>query len=95
MADNRYLVEYAKTGKASCKNKTCDHDSKVIEKDEIRVSKVTLNPFDPDGGSNMNAWYHLSCIFEAMKRMKKGTKKIESEDDLDGSLARSSLRANS
>jgi hypothetical protein len=43
MATNTYVVEYAKTGRASCKNKPCK--KKTIEKDSVRVGKVSPNPF--------------------------------------------------
>jgi predicted DNA-binding WGR domain protein len=32
----------------------------------------------------MTAWYHAACAFSALKRARKSTKKIDSEDDLEG-----------
>jgi hypothetical protein len=43
MSTNTYVVEYAKTGRASCKNKPCKN--KNIPKDVVRVGKVSPNPF--------------------------------------------------
>jgi len=51
----------------------------------LRIGKVTKNPFDPDGDSDMTAWFHAACfITSAQTRMRAGTKKVESEGDLDG-----------
>ena len=61
MADARYCVEYAKTGRSSCKK--CKLQ---IEKGVARVGKITANPFSDDGGE-MKQWYHLKCIFETFK----------------------------
>jgi hypothetical protein len=43
MSSNSYVIEYAKTARASCKNKPCK--DKKIEKDSVRVGKVSPNPF--------------------------------------------------
>ena len=61
MADARYCVEYAKTGRASCKK--CKQQ---IEKGSGRIGKVTPNPFSDDGGE-MKVWYHMRCMFETLK----------------------------
>ena len=61
MADNRYCIEYAKTGRSSCKK--CKSQ---IEKEVPRVGKITPNPFNDDGG-DMKVWYHMRCIFETLK----------------------------
>ena len=61
MADNRYCIEYAKTGRSGCKKcKT------PIEKGVPRIGKITPNPFSDDGG-DMKVWYHTRCIFETLK----------------------------
>ena len=61
MADARYCVEYAKTGRSSCKK--CKSQ---IEKGVSRIGKITTNPFSDDGGE-MKVWYHTRCIFETLK----------------------------
>lgn len=61
MADNRYCIEYAKTGRSGCKK------CKVqIEKGVPRIGKITPNPFSDDGGE-MKVWYHMRCMFETLK----------------------------
>ena len=61
MADARYCVEYAKTGRSSCKK--CKSQ---IEKGVSRIGKITTNPFSDDGGE-MKVWYHTRCMFETLK----------------------------
>ncbi|XP_064384237.1 DNA ligase 3-like isoform X2 [Halichondria panicea] len=78
MADARYCVEYAKTGRSSCKK--CKSQ---IEKGVCRIGKMTPNPFSDDGG-DMKVWYHTRCIFETFKRARATTKKIETPADVDG-----------
>ena len=78
MADNKFIVGYAKLGTSSCKKcKT------KIEKGALRIGKVTPNPFSEDGG-DMKQWFHPACIFETFVRARATTKKIEDPDDLDG-----------
>ncbi|XP_021375504.1 DNA ligase 3-like [Mizuhopecten yessoensis] len=77
MADNRYVIGYAKLGTSGCKGcKT------KIEKGSLRIGKVTANPFGGDG--DMKQWYHPSCIFNTFKRARATTKKIEEPDDMEG-----------
>lgn len=78
MADTRYCIEYAKTGRSGCKK--C---KQTIEKGVSRVGKVTANPFSDDGGE-MKQWYHLPCVFETFTRARATTKVVESPADLDG-----------
>jgi hypothetical protein len=61
MADARYCVEYAKTGRSACKK--CKSQ---IEKGVSRIGKITTNPFSDDGGE-MKVWYHTRCMFETLK----------------------------
>ena len=61
MADARYCIEYAKTGRSSCKK--CKQQ---IEKGVGRIGKITANPFSDDGG-DMKVWYHTRCMFETLK----------------------------
>ena len=44
MADNKYCVELATTGRSSCKG--C---KQKIDKSALRIGKISSNPFD-DGG---------------------------------------------
>jgi len=61
MADNRFCIEYAKTGRSSCKK--CKQQ---IEKGNGRIGKLTANPFSEDGG-DMKVWFHMRCLFETFK----------------------------
>jgi DNA ligase-3 len=78
MADARYCIEYAKTGRSGCKK--C---KSTIEKGICRIGKITPNPFSDDGG-DMKVWYHARCMFETLQRARVTTKKIESPADLEG-----------
>lgn len=78
MADNKYVVGYAKLGTSSCKK--C---KEKIEKGGLRIGKVTPNPF-ADDGSDMKQWFHPKCIFETFVRARATTKKIEDPDDAEG-----------
>ncbi|XP_071147828.1 DNA ligase 3-like [Mytilus edulis] len=78
MADNKYIVGYAKLGTSGCKKcKT------KIAKGELRIGKVTTNPFSDEGG-DMKQWFHPNCMFETFKRARATTKKIEEGEDMDG-----------
>ena len=61
MADARYCIEYAKTGRSGCKK--CKQQ---IAKGVGRIGKIAPNPFSDDGGE-MKVWYHMRCIFETFK----------------------------
>ena len=78
MADNKYIVGYAKLGTSSCKK--C---KQKIDKGALRIGKVVPNPFGDDGG-DMKQWFHPSCIFETFLRARATTKKIEEPDDVEG-----------
>ena len=71
-----FCVERDKTGRAKCKR--CKN---AIDRDSIRIAKLVTNPF---GSGKMKAWHHLKCIFEAFKKQRKTTPKIENIDDIDG-----------
>uniref|UniRef100_A0A8B9LEZ0 Poly [ADP-ribose] polymerase n=1 Tax=Astyanax mexicanus TaxID=7994 RepID=A0A8B9LEZ0_ASTMX len=53
---NDFAVEYAKSNRSTCKG--CDQK---IEKDQIRVSKKTVDPEKPQLGL-IDRWYHTSCF---------------------------------
>ena len=78
MADNRYLVGYAKLGTSSCKK--C---KQKIEKGALRIAKLVSNPFSDEGG-DMKQWFHPTCIFETFARARATTKKIEDPEDVEG-----------
>uniref|UniRef100_A0A3Q4MSP9 DNA ligase n=1 Tax=Neolamprologus brichardi TaxID=32507 RepID=A0A3Q4MSP9_NEOBR len=78
MADQRFLVEYAKRGTAGCKK--CKDK---IQKGIVRIGKVVPNPFSESAGE-MKEWYHVKCIFEKLERARATTKKIEDITDLEG-----------
>jgi predicted DNA-binding WGR domain protein len=81
MADNRYSIEYAKTGRSSCKNSSCKGN---IEKGSLRIGKFGKNPFSDDPEDTKTDWFHYNCIFDALTRARAATKKIDSVDDLEG-----------
>ena len=78
MAENKYLVGYAKLGTSSCKK--C---KQKIDKGALRIAKLTSNPFSDDAGE-MKQWFHPQCIFESFQRARATTKKIEEPDDVEG-----------
>lgn len=78
MAEQRFLVEYAKRGTAGCKK--CKDK---IQKGIVRIGKVVPNPFSESAG-DMKEWYHVKCIFEKLERARATTKKIEDITDLEG-----------
>uniref|UniRef100_A0AAR2JZI8 Poly [ADP-ribose] polymerase n=1 Tax=Pygocentrus nattereri TaxID=42514 RepID=A0AAR2JZI8_PYGNA len=53
---NDFAVEYAKSNRSTCKG--CDQK---IEKDQIRVSKKTVDPEKPQLGL-IDRWYHTGCF---------------------------------
>jgi len=79
MASNEYTVEYAKTGRSACKDTKC---KEKIEAGSIRFGKVFDSPFGD--GDKQTHWYHPECIFNYFARVRAGTKKIESTDDIQG-----------
>jgi len=81
MADNKYTVEYATSNRSKCKDSKCKEG---IESGTLRIGKITKNTFSSDEDALKTEWYHYQCIFSALKRARKDTKKIESEDDLEG-----------
>lgn len=52
-----WVVEPAKTSRSGCKE--CKDK---IDKDTLRIGKVTSSPFSDDG--NMTLWYHHNCFFK-------------------------------
>ncbi|XP_056297516.1 DNA ligase 3 [Pseudoliparis swirei] len=78
MAEQRFIVEYAKRGTAGCKK--CKDK---IPKEVVRIGKVVPNPFSESAGE-MKEWYHVKCIFEKLEKARATTKKIEDITDLDG-----------
>lgn len=78
MAEQRFLVEYAKRGTAGCK-KCKDKIMKGI----VRIGKIVPNPFSESAGE-MKEWYHVKCIFEKLERARATTKKIEDLTELEG-----------
>uniref|UniRef100_A0A671XEB0 Poly [ADP-ribose] polymerase n=1 Tax=Sparus aurata TaxID=8175 RepID=A0A671XEB0_SPAAU len=53
---NDFAVEYAKSNRSTCKG--CEQK---IEKDQIRVSKKTVDPEKPQLGL-IDRWYHTACF---------------------------------
>uniref|UniRef100_A0A8C9XPX6 DNA ligase n=1 Tax=Sander lucioperca TaxID=283035 RepID=A0A8C9XPX6_SANLU len=78
MAEQRFIVEYAKRGTAGCKK--CKDK---IQKGIVRIGKIVPNPFSESAGE-MKEWHHVKCIFEKLERARATTKKIEDITDLEG-----------
>ncbi len=57
MATNEYVVEYAKTGRASCKNTKC---KKNIAAGDVRIGKV-LEEIKPSKNSNFLFIFDSDC----------------------------------
>lgn len=71
-----FCAERAKTGRAKCKR--CKN---TIDTGALRIAKLVMNPF---GTGKMKSWHHLNCIFEAFKKQRATTPKIEKIDDIGG-----------
>ena len=71
-----FCAERAKTGRAKCKR--CKN---IIDSGSLRVAKLAMNPFST---GKMKVWHHLNCIFEAFKKQRATTPKIEKIDDIGG-----------
>ena len=86
MADNQYVVEYAKTGRSSCKLRGKTHQCPVvkIEKAVLRLGIQKPNFMDDSGDSMMTDWFHAPCFFSKLSRMRKSSRTVSSPDDLDG-----------
>ncbi|XP_028393630.1 DNA ligase 3-like [Dendronephthya gigantea] len=78
MGEPQFFAEYAKQGRAKCKN--C---KEKIDKSCLRIGKLVPNHFSDDGGM-MKEWYHTKCIFDKFSRARSTTKRIDSTDELDG-----------
>ncbi|XP_010780561.1 poly [ADP-ribose] polymerase 1 [Notothenia coriiceps] len=60
---NDFAVEYAKSNRSKCKG--CDLK---IEKDQIRVSKKTVDPEKPQLGL-IDRWYHTACFVSSREEL--------------------------
>lgn len=60
---NDFAVEYAKSNRSTCKG--CEQK---IEKDQIRVSKKTVDPEKPQLGL-IDRWYHTGCFVERRQEL--------------------------
>jgi len=76
MSENRFCVDYGKR-QAGCKK--C---KKKIEKGEVRIAKITANPFNDEG--DMKNYHHPACIFETFAKARATTKIVEDPGDLEG-----------
>eukprot|EP00727_Mastigamoeba_balamuthi_P004120 m51a1_g13705 putative dna ligase 3-like (376) ;mRNA; r:76489-77931 len=81
-SDAKFVVEYAKTARATCKEKK-ECPTHTIEKGTLRIGKVYASDRFTEGGEQTE-WYHPACIFANLKRTRPATRKIESVDDLEG-----------
>ncbi|GAM25628.1 hypothetical protein SAMD00019534_088030, partial [Acytostelium subglobosum LB1] len=80
MSNNTYKIENAKTGRSSCKGRSC---KSTIEKGAMRIGKIYPSArFEDDGVAT--DYFHPQCLFDSQLRARKSTKKVESLEDLDG-----------
>lgn len=78
-----FLVEYAKSSRATCKK--CEEK---IEKSTIRLGKLDYDAETPYNAGPVPRWYHLKCFIEAREKLEffgeikkvKGFKDLEEED---------------
>ncbi len=74
--EKSFCVERAKQGRAKCKK--CKN---IVDTGSIRIARLVTNPF---GTGKMKNWYHVPCLFEAFKKQRATTAKIEKIDDMTG-----------
>ncbi|EFA86269.1 SMAD/FHA domain-containing protein [Heterostelium album PN500] len=80
MSNNTYKIEYAKSGRSSCKAKQCKGN---IPKETIRIAKVYPSARFEDDGTAVD-YFHPQCLFDSQVRARKTTKKVEEIEDLEG-----------
>jgi hypothetical protein len=91
----KWKVDYASrggNGRAQCKDNCCCYREsqagmKYIEKGELRIGRRILMAEDQHmagGGRMMILWHHAQCMINTMTRARKGTRVLESAEDLDG-----------
>ena len=83
MATNRYIAEYAVSGRATCKDKDC---KELVAKGSLTLVKVSPNAFN-GGEGDMRTYYHPKCIFATLSRARPDTKRITSLGDIENSKA--------
>jgi len=76
MSVGGFCVDY---GKRQCGCKKC---KQKIEKGEVRIAKITANPFSDEGV--MKNYHHPSCLFQTFINARATTKIIEDAGDLEG-----------
>jgi len=76
-----FAVEEATTGRSHCKYNQC---KKSIGEGELRIAKITPNPFSGDGGDTMRTYYHIPCYFASAAKARSTTFVLTSAKDLDG-----------
>jgi DNA ligase-3 len=75
MSDNRYSAD---RGKRPAKCQKCKQQ---IGKGELRLAKLTANPFTGDG--EMKQYHHPNCLFETFKKARSTTRIIEDVEDIE------------
>jgi len=76
MSVGGFCVDY---GKRQCGCKKC---KQKIEKGEVRIAKITANPFSDEGV--MKNYHHPACLFQTFINARATTKVIEDPGDLEG-----------
>lgn len=85
----KWRVEYATRaggGRAQCRDDQCLERSeqggvKTIEKGALRICRRVFREQD---NTVIVLWYHARCMFNAFTRSRKGTRVIETAEDLEG-----------
>mmetsp|Transcript_12817 Transcript_12817/g.38165 ORF Transcript_12817/g.38165 Transcript_12817/m.38165 type:complete len:305 (+) Transcript_12817:88-1002(+) len=73
-----YSVEYAKSGRSTCKG-----TKEKIPQGALRIAKITVQERDGEPIS-MSAWYNVVPFFQMMKRMRKKDEIAKDTTDLAG-----------
>ena len=73
----RYMCEYAKSGRSSCKASKA-----VIPQGDLRVGKVVENPWR--AGKEMSLWYVPEALFDSFRKGNAGKNRLTSTDDCEG-----------
>jgi predicted DNA-binding WGR domain protein len=76
MSNYEYKVDYALSGRSSCKE--C---KKSIDKDEMRIGILKYNPF---GEGKMTHYYHVNHAFDVISRMRETSFKPTKISDFEG-----------
>ena len=79
--DKKWVIGYANTSKAKCKDKDCMEENPEIMKGELRIGRRYPSPFN-ENEIAVN-WFHARCMFNQQLRARNTTQVIERPEDMD------------